>query len=132
MYKRQAYNPALLPAGYDENQLVIYHFNNGVWEKLVCKVDPTTNTIEATTPSLSPFMLGVNDVVVKPDVAVSVSTPGSLDVSWPDTFLGWQLQERTNLCTWTTSTRPITNLGGQNNVTVQFAAGAKYFRLLRP
>jgi hypothetical protein len=127
-----AYNPALLPAGYDENQLVIYHFNNGVWEKLVCKVDPTTNTIEATTPSLSPFMLGVNDVVVKPDVAVSVSTPGSLDVSWPDTFLGWQLQESTNLSTWTNSTRPITNLGGQNKVTVPFAAGAKYFRLLRP
>ena len=127
-----AYNPALLPAGYDENQLVIYHFNNGVWEKLVCKVDPTTNTIEATTPSLSPFMLGVNDVVVKPDVAVSVRTPGSLDVSWPDTFLGWQLQESTNLSTWTNSTRVITNAGGQNQVTVPFSAGAKYFRLLRP
>ena len=92
----------------------------------------TTNTIEAITPSLSPFMLGVNDVVVKPDVAVSISTPGSLDVSWPDTFLGWQLQESTNLSTWTNSTRPITNLGGQNKVTVPFAAGAKYFRLLRP
>ncbi|MBE7497992.1 MAG: putative Ig domain-containing protein [Verrucomicrobiaceae bacterium] len=127
-----AYNPALLPAGYDENQLVIYHFNNGVWEKLPCKVDPTTNTIEAITPSLSPFMLGVNDVVVKPDVAVSVSTPGSLDVSWPDTFLGWQLQESTNLSTWTNSTRPITNLGGQNKVTVPFSAGVKFFRLVRP
>jgi hypothetical protein len=127
-----AYNPALLPAGYDENQLVIYHFRNGVWEKLVCKVDPTTNTIEAITPSLSPFMLGVNDVVVKPDVAVSVTTPGSLDVSWPDTFLGWQLQESTNLSTWTNSTRPITNLGGQNKVTVPFSAGVKFFRLVRP
>jgi hypothetical protein len=127
-----AYNPALLPAGYDENQLSIYHFNNGVWEKLPCKVDPTTNTIEAITPSLSPFMLGVNDVVVKPDVAVSVSTPGALDVSWPDTFLGWQLQESTNLSTWTNSTRVITNASGQNQVTVPFSAGAKYFRLLRP
>ena len=37
-------NPALLPAGYDENQLVIYHFRNGQWEKLACKVDPATNT----------------------------------------------------------------------------------------
>jgi hypothetical protein len=127
-----AYNPALLPAGYDENQLVIYHFNNGVWEKLTCKVDPTTNTIEATTPSLSPFMLGVNDFVVKPDVAVSVSTPGSLDVSWPDTFLGWQLQESANLSTWTNSTRPIINGAGTNKVTIPASSGVKFFRLLRP
>jgi hypothetical protein len=127
-----AYNPALLPAGYDENQLVIYHFNNGQWEKLVCKVDPTTNTIEATTPSLSPFMLGVNDVVVKPDVAVSVTTPGSLDVTWPDSFLGWQLQESTNLTTWTNSTRPITNDAGTNKVSIPASSGVKFFRLLRP
>lgn len=127
-----AYNPALLPAGYDENQLVIYHFNNGVWEKLTCKVDPTTNTIEAITPSLSPFMLGVNDVVVKPDVQMSASTPGTLNVSWPDTFLGWQLQESTNLSTWTNSTRPIINEAGTNKVSIPASSGVKFFRLLRP
>lgn len=127
-----AYNPALLPAGYDENQLVIYHFHNGQWEKLVGKVDPTTNTIEATTPSLSPFMLGVNDVVVKPDVQMSITTPGTLDVSWPDTFLGWQLQESTNLATWTNSTRPIVNDAGTNKVSIPASSGVKFFRLLRP
>ncbi|MBL9182969.1 MAG: putative Ig domain-containing protein [Verrucomicrobiaceae bacterium] len=127
-----AYNPALLPAGYDENQLVIYHFRNGQWEKLVCKVDPTTNTIEAITPSLSPFMLGVNDVVVKPDVQLSASTPGTLNVSWPDTFLGWQLQESTNLSTWTNSTRPIINEAGTNKVSIPASSGVKFFRLLRP
>jgi len=127
-----AYNPALLPAGYDENQLVIYHFRNGVWEKLVCKVDPTTNTIEAITPSLSPFMLGVNDVVVKPDVQLSASTPGTLNVSWPDTFLGWQLQESTDLSTWTNSTRPIINEAGTNKVSIPASSGVKFFRLLRP
>ncbi len=127
-----AYNPALLPAGYDENQLVIYHFRNGQWEKLVCKVDPTTNTIEAITPSLSPFMLGVNDTVVKPDVQMSITTPGTLNVSWPDTFLGWQLQESTNLTTWTNSTRPITNDAGTNKVSIPASSGVKFFRLLRP
>jgi hypothetical protein len=127
-----AYNPALLPAGYDENQLVIYHFRNGQWEKLVCKVDPTTNTIEAITPSLSPFMLGVNDTVVKPDVQMSITTPGTLNVSWPDTFLGWQLQESTNLSTWTHSTRPITNDAGTNKVSIPVSSGVKFFRLLRP
>lgn len=127
-----AYNPALLPAGYDENQLVIYHFNNGVWEKLTCKVDPTTNTIEAITPSLSPFMLGVNDVVVKPDVQMSASTPGTLNVSWPDTFLGWQLQESTNLSIWTNSTHPIVNEAGTNKAVIPASAGVKFFRLLKP
>ncbi len=127
-----AYNPALLPAGYDENQLSIYHFNNGVWEKLPCKVDPATNTIEAITPSLSPFMLGVNDVVVKPDVAVSVTTPGSLDVTWPDSFLGWQLQESTNLSTWTNSTRPVVNENGVSHVSFPSNGGSFFFRLIRP
>jgi hypothetical protein len=127
-----AYNPALLPAGYDENQLSIYHFNNGVWEKLTCKVDPTTNVIEAITPSLSPFMLGVNDVVVKPDVQVSVSAPGSLDVSWPDSFTGWQLQESPDLTNWTNSTLPVVNDAGINRVVAPVGAGVKFFRLLRP
>jgi hypothetical protein len=127
-----AYNPALLPAGYDENQLVIYHFRNGVWEKLTCKVDPATNTIEAVTPSLSPFMLGVNDVVVKPDVSLSTDTPGSLDVSWADSFTGWQLQESSNLTAWTNSSRAVTNAGGKNHVVVPFASGMKFFRLVRP
>ncbi|MFO1484110.1 MAG: putative Ig domain-containing protein [Verrucomicrobiaceae bacterium] len=127
-----AYDPALLPAGYDENQLIIYHFRNGAWEKLACKVDPATNTIEAITPSLSPFMLGVNDVVVKPDVALSVDSPGTLNVSWPDSFTGWTLQESTNLTTWTNSTRAISNAGGKNQVLVPASSNAKFFRLLRP
>lgn len=107
-------------------------FRNSQWQKLVCKVDPTTNTIEAITPSLRPFMLGVNDVVVKPDVQMYITTPGTLNVSWPDTFLGWQLQESTNLTTWTNSTRPIVNDAGTNKVSIRASSGVKFFRLLRP
>lgn len=129
-----AYDPSLLPAGYDENQLVIYHFRNGVWEKLSGRVDTTNNVIEAVSPSLSPFMLGVNDVVVKPDVAVSVSNPGTLTVSWPDSFSGWILQESADLnpTSWTNSTRPVTSSGGTTSVDVPISAGSKFFRLLRP
>lgn len=129
-----AYDPSLLPVGYDENQLVIYHFNNGAWEKLSCKVDTVKNVIEAVSSSLSPFVLGVNDVVVKPTVQVSVSNPGSLSVSWPDSFTGWTLQEAVDLkpTSWVDSTRPVTSSGGVNSVVVPFSSGSKFFRLLRP
>lgn len=129
-----AYDPSLLPAGYDENQLVIYHFRNGAWEKLSCKVDTANNVIEAISPSLSPFILGVNDVVVKPTVQVSVSSPGSLSVSWPDSFTGWTLQEAVDLnpTSWFDSTRTVTSSGGVNSVLVPLSSGSKFFRLLRP
>ncbi|MCF7789333.1 MAG: putative Ig domain-containing protein [Prosthecobacter sp.] len=129
-----AYDPSLLPAGYDENQLAIYHFRNGTWEKLSCKVDTENNVIEAVSPSLSPFVLGVNDVVVKPTVQVSVSNPGSLNVSWPDSFTGWTLQEAVDLnpSSWINSTRPMTSSGGYNSVLVPINSGSKFFRLLRP
>ncbi len=129
-----AYNPALLPPGYDENQLIIYHFNNGVWEKLVGKVDTIKKVIHVITPSLSPFMLGVNDVVVKPDVQVSSSTPGALSVSWPESFTGWTLQESPDLkpTSWINSARAVTTAGGNCEVTVPFSAGTLFFRLVKP
>jgi hypothetical protein len=129
-----AYNPALLPAGYDENQLCIYHFNNGVWEKLTGKVNPATNTIEAVTPGLSPFMLGVNDVTVKPDVSLSADTPGALSVSWPDSFTGWTLQENTDLSPagWFNSTRPLSTANGTTTVSVPLSSGSRFFRLVKP
>ncbi len=129
-----AYNPALLPAGYDANQLVIYHSNNGVWEKLPCKVNPATNVIEAITSSLSPFMLGVNDVVVKPDVSLSVDIPGSLNVSWPDSFTGWTLQESPDLnpTSWFDSSRVITTVNSTSSVTVPLSSGSRFFRLVKP
>jgi hypothetical protein len=129
-----AYNPALLPAGYDENQLCIYHFNNGVWEKLVGKVNPATNTIEAVTPSLSPFMLGVNDVIVKPDVTLSADAPGALNVSWPDSFTGWTLQENSDLSPagWFNSTRPLSTVNGTTSVSVPISSGSRFFRLVKP
>ena len=90
------------------------------------------NTIEAITPSLSPFMLGVNDVVVKPDVQMSISTPGTLDVSWPDSFLGWQLQESTDLRVWNNSTQAVTTENGVSHASYPSGGISKFFRLIRP
>lgn len=55
-----AYDPTLLPAGFDHNKLIIYHFNGTVWEKLPSLVDSVNHTVSAVTTSLSPFALGLN------------------------------------------------------------------------
>lgn len=52
-----AYDPTLLPPGYDENNLRIYHHNGAEWELLPGTVDPLNHTIQVTTGSLSPFVL---------------------------------------------------------------------------
>ncbi|MCP5556900.1 MAG: InlB B-repeat-containing protein [Verrucomicrobiaceae bacterium] len=54
-----AYNPALLPAGFDEATLTIFHYNGTLWEELVGTVDTVHHTITVSTTSLSPFALGV-------------------------------------------------------------------------
>ena len=55
-----AYNPALLPAGTDENHLVIFHYNGTLWEKLTGTVDTVAHTLTVSTPNLSPFVLGLS------------------------------------------------------------------------
>ena len=53
-----AYDPTLLPAGFNENNLTIYHYNGVLWEKLICTVDPVAHKIATSASSLSPFALG--------------------------------------------------------------------------
>lgn len=129
---RFAYDPSLLPPNYDQNQLAIYHFSNGAWVKLPGSVDPVNHVISAETPSLSPFMLGVNDVVVRPQVELSASSPGMFNVQWPDSFTGWTLQESADLATWVNSSRVVSHDQGVSSVPVPVASGARFFRLLRP
>jgi hypothetical protein len=79
-------------------------------------------------------MLGVNDVVVKPDVGLSVDTPGALSVSWPESFTGWTLQESPDLnpTSWFNSSRAITTVNGTSAVTVPMSSGSRFFRLVKP
>jgi hypothetical protein len=52
-----AYDPALLPVGFDETELAIAHLENGIWELLTGSVDTDANTITVETDSFSPFSL---------------------------------------------------------------------------
>jgi hypothetical protein len=52
-----AYDPSLLPPGFDENLLSIAHFDGSSWVLLPGKVDVDAHTITAQTDSFSPFSL---------------------------------------------------------------------------
>jgi len=66
-----AYDPALLPAGFDESTLAIFHYNGATWDKLAGVVDTVNHKVVVTTTSLSPFALGV-----APNVAVQIPAVG--------------------------------------------------------
>lgn len=129
-----AYDATLLPPDSDENQLAIYHFTNGAWEKLPGTVDPLLHVIRVVTPSLSPFMLGLNSEVVFPKVANSISAGGILTMSWPASFLGWVLEESSDLkeASWTRSKAAVVTLGGLNTVMLPMSENRKFYRLTKP
>lgn len=73
-----AYDPALLPVGFDETSLAIYHFNGTSWDMLTGVVNELNNTITVTTPGLSPFMLGISPVPEPSAVILMVAGAGAL------------------------------------------------------
>ncbi len=95
-----AYNPSLLPAGFDETTLAIYHYNGTLWEKLPGTVNTVAKTLTVSTTSLSPFALGVQPSTISITAAGGTvtgagnyvqganvnlkATPGS---GWE--FIGW-------------------------------------------
>ncbi|MGZ5019225.1 MAG: InlB B-repeat-containing protein [Chthoniobacterales bacterium] len=54
------YDATLLPTGFDENTLVIYHFTGGNWIPLTSVVNAAAHTISFTTTTLGAFALGVD------------------------------------------------------------------------
>ena len=52
------FDPTLLPAGFDETGLAVYHFSGGAWAKLPGTVDPLVHSIAVSTPTLGVFALG--------------------------------------------------------------------------
>ena len=58
-----AYDPLLLPAGFDESVLCLYHFTGGAWQKLASTLNPALNTISVTVGTLGVFALGVDSGV---------------------------------------------------------------------
>ena len=73
-------------------------------------------------------------------IALPFITPPSTIVgglatfSWPAGATGWILQENPNLSPggWVNSTRPVTTVDGQNQVSVATTSGGCFFRLVRP
>jgi hypothetical protein len=52
------YDSTLLPDGFDEDNLRVYHWTGTEWDNLGGVIDPVNNTITVTTNSLSPFAIG--------------------------------------------------------------------------
>jgi hypothetical protein len=54
------YDPSLLPAGFDQSQLGIWHFNEALnqWQFQGGQVDVADHTVTFVTSSFSPFALG--------------------------------------------------------------------------
>ena len=55
-----AYDPTLLPAGFDETTLCIYQSIPGGWTRLTGTVDDLSHTVQVTTTGLSSFALGTD------------------------------------------------------------------------
>jgi hypothetical protein len=84
-----AYDPALLPVGFDETQLAIAHLEGGIWELLTGAVDADANTITVETDSFSPFSL-----VSMPEPAPCwLLLAGLLPVAWGRARRSWFLTE---------------------------------------
>lgn len=51
------YDPSVLPDGFDERTLRVYHWSDDKWRDLGGEVDPLANTITVYTSSFSPFAI---------------------------------------------------------------------------
>jgi hypothetical protein len=72
--------------------------------------------------------------IAQPLVNVAATAPGALTISWPAGANGWVLQECTdlNLGVWTNSTRTVSVVANQKQVTVTPLIGSGFFRLAHP
>ena len=69
-----------------------------------------------------------------PAVRLSQSGPGSANVAWPVWSSTLRLCQTTNLAAgpWTTVTNTVTEVGGENHVTISPLSGNQFFRAEYP
>jgi hypothetical protein len=53
------YDESWIPSGFDELDLVVYHYDGAGWQTLFGQVDPANNVIAFETGGFSPFVIGV-------------------------------------------------------------------------
>lgn len=129
-----AYDPALLPPGFDESRITIYHFHSGAWEQMVGTVDPARHTVTIRTASLSPFMLGVSTPNAIPALRSESPDANTLRLKWQGDTNGWILQENATLdeAGWTNSTAPVTQTAQGFEASMSSGLRRCFFRLLHP
>lgn len=81
-----AYDPTILPPGFDEDTLCLYELIGGVWQQLAGTVNPVLHTIAVSTTNLSVFALGT-DGGVPVNVAASVAPASSGAVNGAGTYM---------------------------------------------
>jgi hypothetical protein len=69
------YDPTLLPDGFDENDLTLYHFKDGAWIPAGGVANPALHKIEVVTGDLSPWALAV---VPEPAGAAIMALTGAM------------------------------------------------------
>ena len=73
------YDPLLLPPGFDESGLSIYHFKGDVWQKVASTIDPVLNTLRITVSELGAFALGVDSgVTITINASASPANSGTI------------------------------------------------------
>jgi hypothetical protein len=79
------YDATLLPAGFDQSTLAIFHWSGGAWVQLPAMVDPVLHTIAFSTTSLGTFALGTAGGV-EYAITVSVAPANSGTVTGGGTY----------------------------------------------
>ncbi len=69
------YDPAILPAGFSQESLSLYEYDNGSWHKLATTVNAALHTLSAATTQFAVYALGV-DALVSYAVDTSVEPLG--------------------------------------------------------
>ena len=70
-----------------------------------------------------------------PTVNAQLAGPNTLQISWPTSIGGYVLQSNSGLAVangWQTVNAPVTQVGGQNQVTITLGAGKTFYRLVMP
>ena len=76
-----AYDPTILPAGFDETTLAIHQFIGNAWRLLTGTVDPLRHIISVSTDTLSVFVLGADSRTTtdfKVDASVAPANSGTV------------------------------------------------------
>ncbi len=102
------YNPSLLPMGYTESDIRLYHWNDSTtqWDNTTTYVDPDNDKVIGTVSSLSPFVPAVSPkpIITKiSPIGANVETVGSASQ-----IFKIKVNQTANV-TWYINSNPVTN-----------------------